>query len=44
MNNILNYDLFIFDFDGTLLNTEKYHCKAWNNALVKYLNNNKNQR
>jgi len=43
MNNILNYDLFIFDFDGTLLNTEKYHCKAWNNALVKYLNNNNNK-
>ena len=45
MNNILNYDLFIFDFDGTLLNTEKYHCKAWNNALLKYQNqnNNKNQ-
>ena len=42
MNNILNYDLFIFDFDGTLLNTEKYHCKAWNNALLKYQSQNKN--
>jgi phosphoglycolate phosphatase-like HAD superfamily hydrolase len=26
--NILNYDLFIFDFDGTLLDTEQYHCDA----------------
>lgn len=32
-NNILEYDLFIFDFDGTIVDTEKYHCKAWNYAL-----------
>jgi HAD superfamily hydrolase (TIGR01509 family) len=40
MNNLLKYDLFIFDFDGTLLDTEKYHCKAWNNALSKEKNKN----
>ena len=40
MNNLLKYDLFIFDFDGTLLDTEKYHCKAWNNALSKEKNYN----
>lgn len=38
MNNLLKYDLFIFDFDGTLLDTEKYHCKAWSNALSKEKN------
>ena len=40
MNNLLKYDLFIFDFDGTLIDTEKYHCKAWNNALSKENNDN----
>lgn len=35
-SNILNYDLFIFDFDGTLMNTEDYHLKSWENA-IKYL-------
>ena len=40
MNNILKYDLFIFDFDGTLLDTEKYHRKAWSNALSKEKNYN----
>ena len=31
-NNIYNiddYDVFIFDFDGTILNTEPYHFKAY---------------
>jgi D-arabinose 5-phosphate isomerase GutQ/beta-phosphoglucomutase-like phosphatase (HAD superfamily) len=37
-NQILDYDLFIFDFDGTILDTEKYHCEAWNLALSE-LNN-----
>lgn len=37
-NYILNYDVFIFDFDGTIMNTEKYHCLAWNKALHEYLN------
>ena len=36
--HILDYDLFIFDFDGTIMDTEKYHCLAWNNALSKYKN------
>jgi len=36
MNNILAFDLFIFDFDGTIMNTEKLHCKAWNNVLKEY--------
>ena len=36
MNNILSFDLFIFDFDGTLMDTEKYHCKAWNLILADY--------
>jgi HAD superfamily hydrolase (TIGR01509 family) len=36
MNNILSFDLFIFDFDGTLMDTEKYHCKAWNLVLSEY--------
>lgn len=35
---LLKYDLFIFDFDGTILDTEKYHCLAWNQALSE-LNN-----
>ena len=35
-DNILSYDLFVFDFDGTILDTEPYHCKAWNIALNEY--------
>ena len=27
--NIDDYDIFIFDFDGTILNTEPYHFKAY---------------
>jgi D-arabinose 5-phosphate isomerase GutQ/beta-phosphoglucomutase-like phosphatase (HAD superfamily) len=38
MNKLLEYDLFIFDFDGTLMDTEEYHCKSWNNALSQYNN------
>lgn len=34
--NILHYDLFIFDFDGTLMDTENYHYKAWSNAISFY--------
>jgi len=36
--HILDYDLYIFDFDGTIMDTEKYHCMAWNEALTKYKN------
>ena len=39
MNKILEYDLFVFDFDGTIMDTEKTHCKAWEIALSKYTNN-----
>ena len=35
--NILNYDLFIFDFDGTLMDTEEYHYEAWLKAITFYL-------
>ena len=41
-SNILNYDLFIFDFDGTLLDTEQHHCNAWSSALSKYKEENVN--
>lgn len=34
-NNILSYDLFVFDFDGTILDTEKHHCNAWNKSTKK---------
>jgi len=33
---ILNYDIFIFDFDGTLMDTEKYHHAAWKITLNEY--------
>ena len=36
--HILDYDLFIFDFDGTIMDTEEYHCLAWCNALSTYKN------
>jgi D-arabinose 5-phosphate isomerase GutQ/beta-phosphoglucomutase-like phosphatase (HAD superfamily) len=36
MKYILDYDLFIFDFDGTILDTETYHCNAWALALSEY--------
>ena len=41
-SNILNYDIFIFDFDGTLLDTEQHHCNAWSSALSKYKEENVN--
>jgi len=40
MNKLLEYDVFIFDFDGTIMNTETYHCLAWSNALSEYKNEN----
>jgi D-arabinose 5-phosphate isomerase GutQ/beta-phosphoglucomutase-like phosphatase (HAD superfamily) len=39
-NNILLYDLFVFDFDGTILDTENYHCNAWNNSINKNMEMN----
>ena len=38
MNKILDYELFIFDFDGTIMDTEHFHCKAWNRALSEITN------
>ena len=37
MINIEDYDLFVFDLDGTIIDTEIYHHKAWNIALSSYL-------
>jgi len=34
--SILDFDLYIFDFDGTLMDTEPSHLKAWNLSLVKF--------
>ena len=34
--SILDFDLYIFDFDGTLMNTEPSHLKAWNLALSEF--------
>ena len=34
--NDKEYTTFIFDFDGVILDTEKYHFKAWNLALKEY--------
>jgi beta-phosphoglucomutase-like phosphatase (HAD superfamily) len=37
MNNIIKeYDLFIFELDNIILETEKYHYDAW----IKTLKNN----
>lgn len=30
------YDAVIFDFDGVILDTEKYHFMAWNKAFSQY--------
>jgi len=35
MYSIKEYDLFIFDFDGTIIDTELYHYQAWKNVLNK---------
>ena len=36
MTHSLNdYDLFVFDFDGSIMDTEKIHYKAWINTLQK---------
>lgn len=36
MNKILEYDLFVFDFDGTIMDTEDLHYKSWVKALENY--------
>lgn len=41
MTHSLNdYDLFVFDFDGTIMDTEKFHYKAWINILQKFVSKN----
>ena len=37
MKNILNYDLFIFDFDGTIFDTEHIHFRTWIETLENYI-------
>jgi hypothetical protein len=39
---ILDYDIFIFDFDGTLMDTEKYHHAAWEITLNEYFGSETN--
>jgi D-arabinose 5-phosphate isomerase GutQ/beta-phosphoglucomutase-like phosphatase (HAD superfamily) len=34
-HSLKDYDLFVFDFDGTIMDTEKFHYKAWINILQK---------
>ena len=38
MSIIDKYDLFIFDLDDTLIQTEKYHYDAWLITLKKFIN------
>jgi D-arabinose 5-phosphate isomerase GutQ/beta-phosphoglucomutase-like phosphatase (HAD superfamily) len=38
MIQIQNYDLFIFDFDGTLINTEYFHYEAYIIAISHKIN------
>jgi D-arabinose 5-phosphate isomerase GutQ/beta-phosphoglucomutase-like phosphatase (HAD superfamily) len=41
MTHSLNdYDLFVFDFDGTIMDTEKFHYKAWINTLQTHIDKN----
>ena len=39
--NILDFDLFIFDLDGTVIDSEHLHYQAWIKALELYFNNKK---
>src|SRR5438445_5050548 len=34
--NIDMFDLYLFDLDGTLVNTEELHCSAYNSAFKYY--------
>ena len=36
--NLLSYDLFIFDFDGTIMDTEEFHSKSWYKAICEVAN------
>jgi beta-phosphoglucomutase-like phosphatase (HAD superfamily) len=33
--NIYNFDIYIFDFDGVILNSEYYHYLSYNNSFKK---------
>ena len=37
--NINDYDLFVFDFDGTIMDTEKYHYYSYLKAYKEFNNN-----
>ena len=39
MYSIKEYDIFVFDFDGTIMDTEFYHYIAWKNVLKKEISN-----
>jgi beta-phosphoglucomutase len=39
MYSIKEYDIFVFDFDGTVMDTEFYHYIAWKNVLKKEISN-----
>jgi len=38
--NLLNYDLYIFDFDGTIMDTEEFHSNSWYKAICEVTNLN----
>jgi len=35
-NNILSHEIFIFDFDGIIIDSERIHNQCWNKVLEKY--------
>jgi arabinose-5-phosphate isomerase len=39
-HNLNDYDLFVFDFDGTIIDTEKFHYKGWIKTLQKHVDKN----
>jgi HAD superfamily hydrolase (TIGR01509 family) len=39
-NIVNNYELFIFDLDDTLVETEKYHYESWLHVLKEYIGTN----
>ena len=36
METILTHDIFVFDFDGVIVDSEKIHNHCWNIALQQY--------
>jgi len=39
-HSLKDYDLFVFDFDGSIMDTEKFHYKAWINTLETHIDKN----